>query len=219
MLISNVTNVGKLELLSLPFTHSLVLRISEGGNTSWSPEVPEKVLRTGPRPGDGSGPLLCARTQEWGVSSGPWLIFAILCMERAQIQEKSLCAQPGTCSCWKICTDLNPFLPSTAPSSPGRCRDPTPSPTPCGGSRDPPLMPPFSHLATHWGNSLITQGFMGTGQLCNPWYSLTTQILVQLCSSLLRNSAKPTGTAVTSPVATSPINSLTAGARQEPGNG
>lgn len=143
-------------------------------------------------------------------------------MERAQMQQKSLCAQPGVCSCWTICTDLHPFLPSMAPSSPGRYRDPSLSQHPVGA----PGTLLSSHLATHWGNSLcehhpplITQGFMGTGQQCNPWDSLTTWILVQLCSSLLRNSAKPTGIVVTSPVATSPINSLTTGATQEPGNG
>lgn len=160
--------MGELELLSFPFTHSLVLRINESGNRSWSPKVSEKALRTSPGPGDGSGHLLCARSTAVGSLLCSTVNLCHPLYGKSTMQEKSLSAQPAACSCWKICTDLIPFLPSTAPSSPGRCRDTNPSQHPgsgpCGGSRDPPLMPPpSSHLATHWGSSLCQHhpGFYG----------------------------------------------------------
>lgn len=130
--------------------------------------------------------------------------------------------------CTARCSPLLDTALTSTPSSPAQLPHPRqmqrhqPEPTPWGGSRDPPLMPPLSSdLATHWGNSLCQHhpslrnpSFMDTGQLCNPRYSPKSWILLQLRSSLLRNSAKPMGRVVTSPVATSPINPFTTGGRQ-----
>lgn len=131
--------MSKLELLSFPFTHSLVLRINEGGKVSWSPKAPGKALRTRPRPGDGSG-------HRSGVSA-----LVHLCQPlygKSTVQEKSLC----TASCLSLLGITLPLTPSSPPQLPHPQAEAETPPKPIarfwprGGSRDPPLV----SLSSHW---------------------------------------------------------------------
>lgn len=73
--------------------------------------------------------------QDWGLCPGPGLIFAILYMERAECNRKvSLHSQVLTVV--RHCTDLNPFLPCTAPSSQADAETPTRANT-LGGLQGP----------------------------------------------------------------------------------
>lgn len=117
---------------------------------SWSPKVSEKALRTRPRPGDGSGNLLCAR--DTGVGTLLWSMVDLYnpLSGKGTVHQKSLSALPGASSCWTNCTDLTPSSPPRLPDPQADAETPIQGNSqvwPLWGSRNPPLI---HHSAVTW---------------------------------------------------------------------